>query len=521
MTTPFVDPLWPASYGLHPDHCRDVLQGVAYDIPYDPPLPPVILDLGANVGAFCRFAVRRWKGAIIHAYEPHPGNFELLKRTREEMLPNENITLHQIAVSDKSGHASLYFSGFNCGEWTLMGISPGAKVSGQVEVETISALELPKADILKIDVEGAEVLILGTLKERISEFSAVMLECHAASIVGPIKGMLNRAGFLMTSEKVHSEHRVELCFVKLLEKQTVATLPIIPPLKYPPAQPDPTIARQRYLIPANRKRVLIACPAKGGTTSYWFSAYDQVMRLNHHEYDFEFVFDDGNNAINVARNIIAQYALEKGYWKVVQVDRDQFWSPEILIRLVSHPEQIVAAPYCKKRPGPVKWLMVAKPGAVMREDGMLECDFMGTGMLSTEVSALKQMVDFFPERRFVYEDEDGIEKEMTELFPIGLVGPNTPSGRLARIKEVLASDGAPEAAMAVVRNIVDTVHPAKARLLGEDYGFSALARKAGLQLWCDTKNVVGHVGDIVFPIGPDKLSVAAGIPTHNLNLDAW
>lgn len=215
MTTPFVEPLWPASFGLPPDHCRSVVDGTAYNVPYDPPTPPVILDLGANAGAFLRFAVKRWSKCRLHAFEPHPGNFELLKRTREEMLPDENITLHQVAVSDKSGHASLYFSGLNCGEWTLMGISPGTKVSGQVEVETISALELPKADILKIDVEGAEVLILGTLKERIAEFSAVMLECHAASIVAPIKGMLARAGFLLTSEKVHSEHRVELCFVKV------------------------------------------------------------------------------------------------------------------------------------------------------------------------------------------------------------------------------------------------------------------------------------------------------------------
>lgn len=280
-------------------------------------------------------------------------------------------------------------------------------------------------------------------------------------------------------------------------------------------------------LPPAKKRVLITCSAKGGVPWWWFSSYDRTLRLNHPEYEFEFAVEAGNTAINISRNIAAQNAIEQNYWKLVQIDCDQFWTPEGLVRLVGHKEAIVAAPYCKKRSGPVKWLMVSTPGAVAREDGMLQCDFMGTGMFCTEVAALRKMVEFFPERRFVYQDDDGKEKEMTELFPIGLVGPNTPDGRLRRIAAIIAQRNDPDwatyrdGALMDINDILTKPHPDKARFLGEDYHFGHLARKAGLTLWCDTRNIVGHVGDIVYPVGNDKLSESAGIPTHTLKLDDW
>lgn len=270
-----------------------------------------------------------------------------------------------------------------------------------------------------------------------------------------------------------------------------------------------------------KKRVLIACSAKGGVPYWWFQSYDQVLRLNHPDYDFEFAIESGNSAINISRNIAAQYAIDSGYWKLVQIDKDQFWTPAQLVQLVKHDVPIVAGPYCKKKSGPVKWLIVKKPSAEVRPDGLLECDYMGTGMFSTEVAALKTMCDFLPERRFGYEDEDGKEKFMTELFPIGLVGPNSPEGRISRIREVLAGDPDPASAFQIIKGIIETISPDISRMMGEDYFFCHLARKADIPLYCDTQMVVGHVGDAVYPITSEMCSVPAEIPTHGLKLDRY
>lgn len=271
-----------------------------------------------------------------------------------------------------------------------------------------------------------------------------------------------------------------------------------------------------------KRRVLITCSAKGGLPYYWFSSYDKLLRHKQDLYDFEFAVESGNNAVNLSRNIAASVAMEMDYWKLLQIDADQFWDVEHVMRILSHDEPIVALPYCKKHSGKTAWLMVKTPGAVPRKDGLLQCDFMGTGMFCTEVDALRKLVKFYPELTFVSEDEFGNIKEMTELFPIGIVGPNAPSGRLARMKRVLGDPALSDSEkMLKFDEIMNTVHPTKARLLGEDYHFCHLATKAGFKLYCDTTCIVGHVGDIVYPVASDMVSKPQAIPTHNLDLNDW
>lgn len=271
-----------------------------------------------------------------------------------------------------------------------------------------------------------------------------------------------------------------------------------------------------------KKRILIACPAKGGIGGHWFEQHAKLMQLNHPDYAFEFAIETGHGGINFARNIIAQKALEDDVWKVVQIDADMRWLAEDVVRLVSVPEPIVYASYVAKKPGPVRWLVVKTPGAEIDERGLLQCDFVGTGAISTEVAALRKMVDFYPERRFVYEDDaTGQQKTMTELFPMGLVGPNTPEGRLTRIRETIDGSTDDSDCLDSIEHILNTVHEGESRLLGEDYHFCHLARKAGLKLWCDVGHAIGHIGDAVYPIGPEQLSKPNHIPTHSLNLDRY
>jgi len=222
------------------------------------------------------------------------------------------------------------------------------------------------------------------------------------------------------------------------------------------------------------------------------------------------------------RNIAADAAIRGGYWKLVQIDSDMFWNVTQLLRIVGLPVEIVAGAYIRKQPKAIKWLIVKTPGAEIGPEGLLQCDFVGTGMLSTEVDgALKRMVEFYPERRFLSDEGDGKETEMTELFPIGLVGPNTPEGRIARIKQVLISGLAREPLVDAINEIVNSSDPTKARFLGEDYHFCHLARKAGLKIWCDTTQLIGHVGEVVYPIAAEMVSTPSPIPTHGLDLSRW
>lgn len=206
---------WPKSYGLPENHCRDVLEG-SYDVPYNPTTPPVCLDLGANVGAFTRWAVKRWPGAIVHAYEPCPSNFALLEETVNHLGRDVEplVSCYRQAVAGHACRATLQAGEFNCGEWSLM--MPDVAGREKVEVDVIAATDLPRADVLKLDVEGAEIAVLAKLDlaKRLPEFSAIMLETHNNAFIALIKEKLAIKGFTLTGEAHPYPNRAELKFVR-------------------------------------------------------------------------------------------------------------------------------------------------------------------------------------------------------------------------------------------------------------------------------------------------------------------
>lgn len=224
MTTPFSilrpnQAAWPKSYGLPENHCRDVLEG-SYDVPYNPTGPITVLDLGANVGAFTRWALQRWPQSTVYAFEPEPKNFRDLMDTVAQMVlvnktvASERVSLHNVAVAGHACRATLQAGEFNCGEWSLM--MPEVEGRERVEVDVIAATDLPRADVLKLDVEGCEGAILAALQMagRMSEFSAVMMETHCDDWIAPIKANMNKSGFTLTGEGRPYPNRAELKFVR-------------------------------------------------------------------------------------------------------------------------------------------------------------------------------------------------------------------------------------------------------------------------------------------------------------------
>lgn len=202
---------WPPDYGLPQDHCVSVLKG-EYDCPVDLPAP-VILDIGANVGAFARWAKGRWPNSKIHSYEPHPKNHELLCRTVVD-FELKDVFVYNLAVADRNGNFDLHHNGFNCGEWSL---ATNAATHGEpIKVNAIDAAELPDANIIKLDTEGAEPMILARLSRcvRLQRVSAVMLEYHAGSAVDMITKGLAHSGLKLHEKQVFSEHRGILKFTR-------------------------------------------------------------------------------------------------------------------------------------------------------------------------------------------------------------------------------------------------------------------------------------------------------------------
>lgn len=127
---------------------------------------PVFFDVGANVGDFSNELHHHFPHAQIHAFEPHPANFEKLQTNVESRACTHNLalgseagelTLFDRADSDGSAHASLFAE-------VISEIHGQQTVSTHVKVDTLDEFtqreEIESIDFLKIDTEGNELAVL-------------------------------------------------------------------------------------------------------------------------------------------------------------------------------------------------------------------------------------------------------------------------------------------------------------------------------------------------------------------------
>ncbi|GAB5511033.1 MAG: FkbM family methyltransferase [Hyphomicrobiales bacterium] len=130
------------------------------------PADAIFIDIGANVGAYSFYAAQcaGQQGRIL-AIEPQPAVYQ---RLCENISFNLGVPIEAIplAIADVDGPIQLFVDRNNAGETSMRRIgSDGAHgVTLEVQAKPLATLladrELPRVDALKIDVEGAEDLIL-------------------------------------------------------------------------------------------------------------------------------------------------------------------------------------------------------------------------------------------------------------------------------------------------------------------------------------------------------------------------
>ncbi len=124
------------------------------------------VDVGAHIGKYTLLgarAVRR--DGEVHAFEPNPRIFDLLKRN---VASNglDNVLVRECAVSDRDGTGEFEV----CAESTFSALKrktvrlPGREVAKAIRVKSIRldtyfAQKRKKANLVKVDVEGAELMV--------------------------------------------------------------------------------------------------------------------------------------------------------------------------------------------------------------------------------------------------------------------------------------------------------------------------------------------------------------------------
>ncbi len=120
-----------------------------------------VVDAGANLGVHT-LALARLVGpdGCVHAFEPAPRNVALLRRTLALNGVEGRTRVHATALGDQAGSATLHL-GARGGLHSLYPL-PDSTDALPVQVETLDQVLAggPPLDLLKADVEGAEIAIL-------------------------------------------------------------------------------------------------------------------------------------------------------------------------------------------------------------------------------------------------------------------------------------------------------------------------------------------------------------------------
>lgn len=150
---------------------------------------PLILDVGANIGAFARWASYRWPGASITCYEPIKSNYSyLIENTKD----NELIKCHNVALGEKEEERKMYYGVQNCGQASLY--KTEEQISDGEIVKIIPASSALYAHIVKIDTEGAEAEIVKNLSFKPELF---LIEYHSHGIRDFILDCLDKSYSLL------------------------------------------------------------------------------------------------------------------------------------------------------------------------------------------------------------------------------------------------------------------------------------------------------------------------------------
>jgi FkbM family methyltransferase len=146
-----------------------------------------VFDIGANTGLYTVIGGKHAEHSSFYSFEPHPANFNRLQKN-VELNDLKNVTLVQKAIGDKDSYIDFYVpktEGIIDTSSALKDFSEttyGGTISwkpvkvAQTSLDNFVALNsIHQLDLIKIDVEGYEVVVFEGARKTIEKFKPVII----------------------------------------------------------------------------------------------------------------------------------------------------------------------------------------------------------------------------------------------------------------------------------------------------------------------------------------------------------
>lgn len=144
---------------------------------------PVVVDVGAGTGHLSLLGIFH-PTVFFHAFEPNPVHVEVLRANLKLHNLEDRVTIYSMALTHSAGSATLRVpvgpKSSGCSTLGDRNLEAGVFEGGQeyqVETRTLDSYRFEQVDLIKLDVEGAEKLVLDGATDTIERCQpAIMFE---------------------------------------------------------------------------------------------------------------------------------------------------------------------------------------------------------------------------------------------------------------------------------------------------------------------------------------------------------
>ncbi|MCB1209982.1 MAG: FkbM family methyltransferase, partial [Verrucomicrobiales bacterium] len=178
----------PAAFSAH----QEIFAKRMYEIPAME--SPRILDGGANIGLAAIFFCQKYPGARVTCFEADP-DVAVYLRKNLAAAGAETVEVVEAALWSEDGSLTFSGEGSDAGR---VGES-GAGKTQQVRAVRLSPFLNERIDLLKLDIEGAEMAVLRECQNALGQVQRIFVEYHSfegqSQCLDELLAILRVAGF--------------------------------------------------------------------------------------------------------------------------------------------------------------------------------------------------------------------------------------------------------------------------------------------------------------------------------------